>query len=137
MTKHLANTLQVGIHVSILTCVRSFEICKSSKYLSGLFRHLVASHIYYCHLKYCSALPIQFQGKQRHHNITKCFLEDFITFLTNIYMKVFLFKETIFQRHAYSKFIPVTTEKHKKIVKRHNGSNQIYLCPGKHKGTMS
>lgn len=46
----------------------------------------------------------------------KLFSKRFYYFFWQIYMKSFLFKETFFQRHTYSKFIPVTTEEHKEIV---------------------
>lgn len=57
-------------------------------------------------------------------------MEHFITFLTNIY-EDFPIKETFFQRYVYSKFIPAKRQETWEIIRRHDGTNHFYLCPGK------
>lgn len=46
-------------------------------------------------------------------------------------MKVFPIKETFFQRYVYSKFIPAKRQETWEIIKRHDGTNNVNLCPGK------
>lgn len=54
-----------------------------------------------------------------------------LLFLTNIY-EGFPIKETFFQRYVYSKFIPAERqETWGKIIRRRDGTNHFYLCPGK------
>lgn len=46
-------------------------------------------------------------------------------------MKVFPIKETFFQRYVYSKLIPAKRQETWEIIRRHDGTNHFYLCPGK------
>lgn len=46
-------------------------------------------------------------------------------------MKVFLLRKHSFKDNVYSKFIPAKRQKTWEIIRRHDGTNHFYLCPGK------